>query len=210
MPQQALLFLNGQPPTRFRKNLLQYQIIACTDGAYSSYLTQTPIDIDYIIGDLDSLQKKPEKNKPMIIHAPDQNKTDFEKTLLFLIDKGITHVDIYGATGYACDHFLGNLSVALRYYKRIILSFYDDYSHFFFADTQTHLHNVKGQIISIMPFISAINVTLRGFTYPLKNATLKFGSLTSLRNKAEDNDVSIHFESGDLLVFINHRELISD
>lgn len=201
---RALLFLNGQPPNLLPKVVSHYDIIVCTDGAYS-YLVTCPIEIDYIIGDLDSIEQKPKQGKPFIISTPDQNKTDFEKALLFLINKGISAIDIYGATGYATDHFLGNLSVALHYHQQIFMQFYDDFSRFFFANHTTRLHDVKGKIISILPFPLATAVCLQGFVYPLDNATLKLGDQTSLRNKAAKSEVSITYKRGDLLVFIERQ-----
>ncbi|WP_392565500.1 thiamine diphosphokinase [Utexia brackfieldae] len=199
---KALLFLNGMPPAQLPQNLADYQIIACTDGAYSNYLMQTAITVDYIIGDLDSLTVSPADIE--IIPTPDQNKTDFEKALLFLMAQDIHHVDIYGATGKASDHFLGNLSTGLQYHSQLSLNFYDDYNCLFFADKQQlKLEHVKDKIISLLPFPVAKSVSLQGFVYPLTNTDLTFGQFISLRNQAKEDTVEISFESGNLLICIN-------
>lgn len=201
---KALLFLNGEPPTTLPRNLSDYAIIACTDGAYA-YLQHHEINIDFIIGDLDSINSLPNSTITQVIHTPDQNFTDFEKALRFLMHKQVTDIDIYGVSGRASDHFLGNLSVGLAYSKQLNLCFYDNDSYFFYAKTYTQLKRVKGKIITIMPFPTAHGVTLTGFLYPLVNATLCLGGLTSIRNQANRNTVEVKFEQGALIIFVNHN-----
>jgi thiamine pyrophosphokinase len=200
---KALLFLNGEPPTTLPRNLSDYAIIACTDGAYA-YLQHQQINIDYIIGDLDSINILPSTTVTQVIRTPDQNFTDFEKALRFLMQKQVTDIDIYGVSGRASDHFLGNLSVGLAYSKQLNLYFYDNHSYFFYAKPCTQLKQVKGKIISIMPFPTAYGVTLTGFVYPLANATLYLGGLTSIRNQANRDTVEVKFEQGELIIFVNH------
>ena len=47
-------------------------------------------------------------------------------------------------------------------------------------------------------------VTTKGLLYPLKNQDLTFGVKIGTRNKAIEEDVKIKFETGELLLFINH------
>lgn len=201
---KALLFVNGEPPTHFPSELSQYHYIACTDGAYHNYLIDTDIVPDFIIGDLDSLHSTPIAGTIDVVHTPDQNKNDFEKALLFLADKGIKHFDIYGASGHASDHFLGNLSVAMRYYLKFELNFFDHYCRFFFAKNQSTIPQVKGKTISLMPFCKVYNVTISGFKYPLSNVNLQLDGLISLRNEAIEDEIRIEFDKGHLLLFISN------
>lgn len=199
---KVLLFVNGEPPKHYPNNFHQYDYIACTDGAYHNYLIQTTIKPHFIIGDLDSLSTEAVDSTIAIIPTPDQSKTDFEKALLFLADKGAKIFDIYGATGNASDHFFGNLSVAKQYYHRYQLTFYDNYCYFFFAERATTLSNVKNRTISLIPLPVVEQLTLTGFEYPLNNATLQFGGFTSLRNKAIKDEATVTFTEGDLLIFV--------
>lgn len=201
---KALLFVNGEPPKDFALKLTQYDYIACTDGAYHNYLIQTEIVPHFIIGDLDSVDNRVINPGIDIIHTPDQSKTDFEKSLLFLADKGVKIFDIYGATGFASDHFLGNLSVAKQYYQQYQLTFYDNYCYFQFAKQQMTFKNVKNRTISLIPLNNVKQLTLTGFEYPLNNADLQFGGLISIRNKAINDNISLTFADGELLIFISH------
>lgn len=199
----ALLFVNGEPPKHYPKTSDNYCCIAATDGAYHNYLSSTSIIPDYIIGDLDSFNgDKNTPNTTQVIHTPDQNKTDFEKAMLFLANKGMKRFIVYGACGHASDHFLGNLSVAKQYHQQFDIIFYDNFCHFFFAQHQQVLTGIKNRIISLMPFPKVINLSIEGVQYPLTNATLKLGELTSLRNKAISDLVKISFKNGTLLIFI--------
>ena len=203
---RALLFVNGEPPKKLPTHLANYHYIACTDGAYHSYLSESAIEPDFIIGDLDSINPKMTvPDKTQIIHTPDQSKPDFEKALLFLNSKGVTSFSIYGATGRASDHFLGNLSVALQYHQQFKMVFYDDYCHFFFATHHQIIHHVKHHIISLIPLSTVTHLTISGFKYPIDNQTLSLGGFTSLRNKAIADTVKISFKNGNLLVFIEDK-----
>lgn len=203
--QQALLFVNGEPPEHYPIDLQNYQYIACTDGAYHNYLSQTAIIPDFIIGDLDSFDAKGSVPcTTQIIHTPDQNKTDFEKAILFLADNGITTFTVYGAAGRSSDHFLGNLSVALQYHQQFNITFYDNSCHFFFAKSGQTIHKVKDRIISLLPFCQATGVSVTGVAYPLINQNLTFGGLVSVRNKAISDVVEVVIETGTLLIFIEN------
>lgn len=202
MIKKALLFVNGEPPLYYPIDLYKYDFIACTDGAYSNYLSNSSIVPDFIIGDLDSLNKQNISTQINIIYTPDQNKTDFEKALLCLADKGVKIFDIYGASGKASDHFLGNLYVALKYYKKWKLTFYDNYCRFFFVQTNTTIKWVKDKTISLIPLTAVNDLTITGFEYPLNHARLEPGGLMSLRNKAIEDHIHITFFDGNLLIFI--------
>lgn len=203
MTNKALLFVNGEPPLNYPNDINNYRYIACTDGAYHSYLFKSSIIPDFIIGDLDSWDKNQTiADRIKVIHTPDQNKTDFEKAILFLVDKGIEEFVVYGASGRSSDHFLGNLSVAMQYYRRYKIIFYDNYCHFFFAQHHELIKNVKNHIISLLPLPKVSKLTITGFEYPLTEQTLVFGGLTSLRNKAIADCINISFKNGNLLVFI--------
>ncbi len=202
---KALLFVNGEPPNTLPTDTACYDIIACTDGAYSSYLSDSGIPMNYIIGDLDSLEQTKQSipQQTQVIITPDQNKTDFEKAILFLADKGIAEFDIYGASGRATDHFLGNLSVAMRYYKQYKFTFYDNYGYFFFANPYQVISHANNKTISLIALSVVDSLTLTGFKYPLINETLSLGGLASLRNEAIEDKVTISFKNGDLLVLIS-------
>lgn len=194
---KVLLFLNGQPPLKIPDTSL-YELIMCTDGAYN-YIKPF-IKPDIISGDFDSIQSFPSNVE--LIQTPDQNYTDFEKALKIIQQKGGTSVHIYGASGKEQDHFLGNLSVAIKFEKDLSLIFFDDYHYYFATSKPIVFRTVVGKIISLYPYPIAENVTTKGLKYPLSEETLHLNDRISTRNEAIDTSVEIYFTQGTLIIFI--------
>ena len=69
--------------------------------------------------------------------------TDFDKILEILFNKGFKTIDVFGASGKEQDHFLGNLDTAVKWKEKLNLTFFDNYSHYFLADTYTKILNCK-------------------------------------------------------------------
>ena len=204
MKGKALLFLNGVPPDHFPP-LGSYELIACSDGAFH-YLKKKgfPLEkIDFISGDFDShsgLSKDIYQHK--FIHTPDQNKTDFHKALEIISEKGASKVDVYGGSGGEMDHFLGNLSVAFQFRPQLDITFYDEFSTYFFVPEHIELKNIKGRLVSLYPFPRAENVVTQGLTWSLSGETLDITARIGTRNIAEEDTVTIAYKGGALMVFV--------
>ncbi|WP_407404292.1 thiamine diphosphokinase [Chryseobacterium sp.] len=209
MKNKVLLFLNGEPPKTF-PNLSDYSLIACTDGAFH-YLKRYgfPMDqLDFISGDFDSHSgSDDELYKEKFIHTPDQDKTDFCKSLEIIADKGFTNIHVLGASGGEQDHFLGNLSVAYSFKDRLQIRFFDAHSEYFFIPKNFVLNNVNQKMISLYPFPIAENVSTSGLNWSLKNESLGITTKIGTRNFAVADEVSIFYEKGDILVFVGAKYL---
>ena len=204
MIDKALLFINGVPP----KNLPEtedYAMIACSDGAFH-YLKEKkfPLDkLDFISGDFDSHLGNDEAiYHDRFIFTPDQDKTDFHKSLEIIQERGITAVDVYGGSGGEMDHFLGNLTAAFLFKNHLEITFYDEFSTYFFAPKTLVLENVKGKTISLYPFPLTENITTKGLNWPLNNENLDISKRIGTRNLASEETVVIHYGKGDLVVFV--------
>ena len=204
MTDKALLFINGVPP----KNLPEtedYAMVACSDGAFH-YLKEKkfPLDkLDFISGDFDSHLGNDEAiYHDRFIFTPDQDKTDFHKSLEIIQERGITTVDVYGGSGGEMDHFLGNLTAAFLFKNHLEITFYDEFSTYFFAPKTLVLENVKGKTISLYPFPLTENITTKGLNWPLNNESLDISKRIGTRNLASEETVVIHYGKGDLVVFV--------
>ena len=204
MIDKALLFINGVPP----KNLPEtedYAMIACSDGAFH-YLKEKkfPLDkLDLISGDFDSHLGNDEAiYHDRFIFTPDQDKTDFHKSLEIIQERGITTVDVYGGSGGEMDHFLWNLTAAFLFKNHLEITFYDEFSTYFFAPKTLVLENVKGKTISLYPFPLTENITTKGLNWPLNNESLDISKRIGTRNLASEETVVIHYGKGDLVVFV--------
>lgn len=200
------LFLNGEAPTaKSLPNLNSYSHIMCTDGAYN-YLQTLGIKPQYICGDFDSISAEP----PAALrqHLPDQNYTDFEKTLQFILANKLgKNIHVFGGSGKEQDHFLGNLSVAKTYSEKLNLTFYDQHQLYFLTTTSTTFKAKLGEIVSLIPFPKAAEIFTNGLKYPLENGTLELGVSLGIRNEANKTTVSIEFKQGCLAIFKERNEL---
>ena len=200
----ALLFINGTPPKNL-PNTEGYAIIACTDGAFH-YLKGknfTLDKLDFISGDFDSHSGIDENiYHEKFIFTPDQNFTDFQKALDILKNKDVKKVDVYGGSGGEQDHFLGNLHVAFLFKDLMEITFYDEFSSYFFIPKDFEINNVEGKMVSLLPFPKVENLVTGGLNWELKNEDLEITKRIGTRNFATKSTVKISYSDGDLLVFI--------
>ncbi len=197
---KVLLFLNGLFPKKLPKTD-DYDLLFCTDGAYNN-LKLNNITPHIISGDLDSIINIPSTIK--IIETPNQNLTDFEKALNIIVDKGFKKVDIYGASGKEQDHFLGNINVAYKFENKLDLNFYDDNHHYFLTSKSISFKTEVGKTISLYPFPNATNIITSGLKYSVNKEDFKITDKIGIRNESVKQKISIDFESGTLIVFIEH------
>ncbi|WP_343610309.1 thiamine diphosphokinase [Chryseobacterium oranimense] len=206
---KVLLFINGDAP-KILPDAGQYELIACTDGAFH-YLKNMgfPLEkLDFISGDFDSHSGSDENiYQEKFIHTPDQDKTDFHKALDLILEQGFSTVDVFGGSGGEQDHFLGNLTVAYTFKNKINLKFYDEFSEYYFIPPSFSVKGVNNKMISLYPFPYVENITTKGVNWPLTNGSLSITSRIGTRNFAVEDEVSIEYEKGDLLIFIGKKYL---
>lgn len=204
MTDKALLFINGVPP-EILPDHHNYSLIACSDGAFN-YLIEKgfPLqELDFISGDFDSHPGKEESlYRDKFIFTPDQDKTDFEKSLEIIKSRGYKVVDVYGASGGEMDHFLGNLTVAFHFINDLTIHFFDDYSTYYFSPKNLVLEVSPGSLVSLFPFPTARKVTTKGLKWALNGEDLQMTGRIGTRNIASATQVKIQFESGNLVVFV--------
>ncbi len=204
--QKALLFINGEPPENL-PHTEGYALIACSDGAFH-YLKEKkfPFEkLDFISGDFDSHSGADDAvYRDKFIYTPDQNKTDFHKSLEIIQQKGIKKVDIYGGSGGEMDHFLGNLHTAFLFKDKIELKFFDAYGTYFFSPKNLVLKECQGKLVSLIPFPATENVSSNGLNWELSCEDLSLTTRIGSRNFALSDTVEITFTGGDLVVFVGN------
>ncbi|WP_185869056.1 thiamine diphosphokinase [Blattabacterium cuenoti] len=193
------LFLNGEPPVFLKEKFSFYKKIFAADGAFY-YLSKSGISVDYIIGDLDSIKKIPSENNFSIIY--DQKYTDFDKSLNLIHKKGFFNINVWGASGREQDHFLGNLSTALKYKKKLSIIFHDKYHSYFFSDKKTFFYQKKNKKVSLFPFPEVKELHTHGLKYPIHKGFLKIGKNIGIRNESNGEKIEITYKKGELLIFL--------
>ncbi len=201
----ALIIANGESCSfELLGELLEWSpYIIVLDGAVNKVLS-LGISFDVLLGDFDhtTIEELAQIVPPQtqIIHTPNQNLTDLEKGIEFLIEKKYEAVNIVWATGKRSDHYLNNLGILARYHGKIKMAMLDDYSRIYPIENGFKKHFEKGDNFSLMPLNTVNGLTTTNLFWNLDNATLQYPYSTSSSNKvAETGVVSIHFNSGFLL-----------
>lgn len=163
------------------------------------------IKVDVWMGDFDQqhdFEAIRSRQEPLeIINTPDQEKTDLDKAIDFLIERGFPAANIVWATGRRADHSVTNMTNIVRYKNQIRLVLFDDYSKIFPLSGTFEKWYVAGTPISLIPIGTVNGISTSGLKYNLSNESLQLGYRTGSSNEAEsDGIVKISAEEGDLLI----------
>jgi len=202
----TILFLNGDVPNWnvIKKYLSKDDYIICADGGANKIINYNILP-KIILGDFDSLTSKNRKyfiNKGVILKKiSEQETTDFEKALMYIVNNSLDNVYVFGAVSSRPDHTLNNFSVLKRYSKKLKITIIDTEFEILYVNKQITFDTNKGKTISLMAMPLAKGVSTYGLEYPLQNEDLIFGKREGTLNKAMRNKITISFKSGDLLLF---------
>ncbi len=203
----AILCLDAVLPGKEVFSLFKGIPIIAADGA-SFKLYEKSIIPNYIIGDLDTFLANPlsEKLKMLseVIHLPEQNTNDFEKSLNFCLNKGWKNIFIVGLHGGALEHTLNNWSIIKKFSRILNLCIYDEERYGIPVHNSIKLDSKKDEIISIIPQSFAI-LTTNGLQWELNCETLELGIREGARNRAKTETVEIILKEGEYLLFIEQR-----
>ena len=203
----AILCLDAVLPGKEVFSLFKNVPIIAADGA-SIKLYEMSIIPNYIIGDLDTFLSNPLseilKTKAEVIHLPEQETNDFEKSLRFCINKDWKNILIFGLHGGALEHTLNNWSIIKKFSRLLNLCIYDEERYSFPVYNSINFIPKKDEIISLIPQPFA-KLTTKGFQWELNEEILALGIREGARNiaKAEAIDITIH--EGEYLLFIDQR-----
>ena len=193
------VILNGQMPTddTIINQITNSDYIIAVDGS-ANKLFDLEIIPDVIIGDLDSLQNINNKNIELV-ETPDQNKTDFRKTLEWCIEKNILNISIFGISGESEDHFLGNYYTLSDFGEKISWKAFTDFSVISPCVGNKKFESFKGQKVSLFCMKGSSTVNSENLEYPLQSYPLK-PSDDAVRNLSLEDHFTIE-STTTILVF---------
>ena len=193
------VILNGQMPTddTIINQITNSDYIIAVDGS-ANKLFDLEIIPDVIIGDLDSLQNINNKNIELV-KTPDQNKTDFRKTLEWCIEKNILNISIFGISGESEDHFLGNYYTLSDFGEKISWKAFTDFSVISPCIGNKKFESFKGQKVSLFCMKGSSTVNSENLEYPLQSYHLK-PSDDAVRNLSLEDHFTIE-STTTILVF---------
>ncbi|NUM32338.1 MAG: thiamine diphosphokinase [Bacteroidetes bacterium] len=182
----------------------QSKTVIVLDGAIERVL-KTDIRIDVLLGDFDRIKPSHKKfqisPEVEIVKTPDQNKTDLQKAIEFLISLNFEKVDIIWATGFRTDHTFNNIITLGKYFKKINCTMYDDYSSIFAIPKTFEKMYKKGDIISLFPLGKVSGITTSGLLYNMKNENLQLPVRTGSSNEVSENGIiKISYKTGILIL----------
>jgi thiamine pyrophosphokinase len=206
----ALLIANGSScKSELLEELLEWSpFVVVLDGAMSR-VHDLGIKVDVLLGDFDRNELAIEEIKKFqfpieIIHTPDQEKTDLEKGIEFLIERGFPAVNIIWATGLRMDHTLANVFNLVKYKNDISLVMLDDHSKVIPLKSYPHIFEKwyqKSTIISLLPMPQAYGIETVNLLYKLNKESLEIGFKLGNSNEVEnDGLVQLKFASGELFL----------
>jgi thiamine pyrophosphokinase len=202
----ALIIANGEPcSSEILDQILEWNpFIVVLDGALKKVM-DLGIKFDVILGDFDHTSAEEIKNSippdTEIVYLPDQNKTDLEKGLELLISRKYEAVNIVWATGKRSDHYMNNIATLARYQDLIKPVMIDNYSRIYPVNSGFRKHFQAHHNVSLIPLNKVENLITENLVWNLQNKTIEYPYSTSSSNRvAETGMVSIHFDSGNLLV----------
>lgn len=210
----TLIFANGtlEPLPDVLPDLLERadRIIAADGGA--NHCARLGIVPTTLIGDLDSveadiLQKFQTQGVDIHRHPPEKDATDLELALDLALDLAIegeaTTAWLFGALGGRWDMSLANILLGAQEKYRtlhITLPGPDCLMHILHPGKTFTVHKSQGRKVSLLPLKNDVHgLTLKGFQYPLRDATLRFGSTRGVSNVLSGPVGTVHFQKGLLL-----------
>jgi thiamine pyrophosphokinase len=202
---KALVICNGDvlSKAKIAPLLREKPFIICADGG-ANKARLLGIRPHAIIGDLDSISSGTRKHFSRVeaIHIADQESTDLEKALNFLLKLLIPSATVVGALGGRPDHSLANLSILKKFHKKIRLLFSDPYCDIRIIENKIVFEAVVGSVISLMPLDRCEGIQTIGLKYPLDNESLELGEREGTSNVVISSPVQITVKRGCLLLFV--------
>ena len=200
-----ILFGNGEVPSHpiVLNKIESVDTLICVDGG-----TDKLIKLGYkptcIIGDLDSLSKKPEDYGCEFIALPKQSKSDLEKGLEWCLNKEIKDITLIGFSGLRDDHNAAALFALKSFSDKMDITMLTNYSAVRCIKGSSKFRVSKGQLISILASQSDTLIRTTGLEYELSNEKL-LSPTNGISNIAISNHIEI--DSNDWVwIFINHLE----
>lgn len=178
-------------------------VVAADGGA--DRLRESGRHPDITLGDLDSVTPEALAESPVIRLEADQNFTDCDKLLMLIQNAGDAEVTIACAEGDLPDHFLAALSSAAACRLRVRFAFRRGIGWLLRGGDEVCLRVDSGQRVSLLPLTKVEDATVTGVRWPLFDAVLESGRLTSVSNVATEHEIVAHIGSGAALLFVEYE-----
>ena len=202
---RVLLIGNGETlPADYLAGLVQKaDSILAADGGADRALA-AGVTPNAVIGDLDSVSSAAKKQlgEEKFIFVDNQNNTDLEKSLDWIVQNNCKECVICGFAGGRLDFTLGNFLSVYPYVKKMDICFAGPGWKIYPLAAGRKFACKKGARVSLIPLKMCTGVTLKGLKYPLENAHLSWEHAgRSLSNQTTGKEFQISLKTGYMLVY---------
>lgn len=202
MPRSAIVIANGTLPREsiVRDEIARVEFVLAADGG-ANQLHKLGIVPDAILGDMDSLTT-PVPDGVELIPAPDQDRTDLDKAVAYLVDAGFDPITIIGATGDRLDHTFGALAIVARCGVRLV----DDVGIALRIQGPGDIVIAAspGRTVSLLPCGVVCGLTTANLKWNLHRADFSFGEQDGTSNVATGDRIEVSVRKGTVIVYLHH------
>ncbi len=200
----TLVFCNGDPPrgARLRNLVGNPARVVCADGGARKAMA-AGFSPDLVVGDLDSLDERSDLPAGVeIVRVPDQDNTDFEKTLDLMLSRGLDRFLVTAFSGGRIDQTLANIQIAYEYAARCTIALADDHFLLFPVTGSFESEFPVGSTVSIISMTDESLVSASGLAYGLNRSVLPKGG-HAVSNRSVSMLISVTVHSGGILLMVN-------
>jgi len=181
--------------------------VVVVDGG-SRHIDALGVEPDVLLGDFDSIvgferfvEQYPSVD--VVQFPPRKNFTDSELAVEYAIDKKPAKVTLVGCIGSRMDHTLSTVLLLKKFLDAgIEARMLNENNEIRLIDKPVSLTGEVGDIMSLIPISEQVTgIYLKGFEYPLNDATLVLGSSTGISNVFASETARVELRNGLLLVF---------
>ena len=217
MSKCGVIISGGHIEKRFADAFIKMHAPDVIIGADSGlcYLYESKIEPTHIVGDFDSVSKtvidyyRNLKRIPIRQFDPVKDATDTEIALRYAIELGVKKLWILGATGSRVDHMLANIQILkIALDAEVEAYLVDEWNciRLIDGDITIRKSDAFGTYFSLFPLGGSVEeLSVCGAKYPLQNHTLCPYDSRCVSNQIEEEEVSITFPKG-YVVLIESRE----
>ncbi len=192
---------------RVRAFLGTPELVICADGGirHAQAMGLTP---DLVVGDFDSADQAEvaalEQRGVSIQRVPvEKDETDTHLALEEAVRRGATEVVLVGAVGDRLDHTVANLLLLPGLPEGVSVTVVDGKNaiHLLRPGGRLTVPRAPGEYLSLLPLTPEVTgVVAEGVKWPLRDATLTWGSSLGVSNEILEPEARIAIRDGYLLV----------
>lgn len=209
---RVLIFAGGNLSPVYLEEIRQDDLVIGADRG-ALFLVEHGFHPHISVGDFDSITaeefEKVQSVSGKIITCDPVNKdlTDTELAYVTAMDHQATEIIMMGVTGSRLDHTLANIQIMLRGLQHQVQSaIYDTHNYITLTGSASVIQERGFPYASLVPLTPEVTgISLKGFMYPLENATLRMGQSLGISNRLVEQEGTIRIESG-LLLIIQSRD----